>query len=101
MKKFRQPNLPDCVWPSHLKVLFAVMELHQTHGTVGMRAVQRRLKLKSPAYVKMAFEALRQHGLITYEDRKHGTVMPACRLEMLPGVAADEVQDQDHDQDEH
>ena len=81
---FYNPTPDRVLAPSHLRVLLAVLWLAQHGRGITRKAVQRRLGHVSPYQVQVSLRALRAHGLIDYEDRSHGTVVPRCYLRLEP-----------------
>lgn len=68
----------DRLSPSLLRVLAAVMDLGQ-RGPVTLRGICTALDWKTTNYCWQCLETLRERGLVSFENRKGGTIRPTCR----------------------
>ncbi len=73
--------------PSYVRVLDAIMRLHQQRRHITIRSIAGELDWHSNHYVHLALKLLRIRGLIAYEDRNGGTIRPLVKfipVERLP-----------------
>lgn len=66
--------------PACWRTLEAIMLLHQKRGRVTVRAIIKALGTNSLGGTSEVMATLREHGLIDYENQRHGTCVPRVRF---------------------
>jgi SOS-response transcriptional repressor LexA len=76
--------------PSMLRVLAAVLDLHQ-RGPVTVQAIRNRLGARSNNYIHQCLCALSAQKLVGYEWGKRATIRPTCQVELFPAAMREEA----------
>jgi predicted transcriptional regulator len=66
--------------PSCLRLLLAVCEIADTGEPVTMRGLAQRLRLRGPNSIFQTLKHLRDAGLVSWEERRGGTIRPTCNV---------------------